>query len=482
MSVQLRYSNAGYTMPIPPVLPMISMGEVAREVRAHQPAQPLKKKRPSFTGDEILGVAKPLSVDELRRDANLHFLENNWIGTIDSLERLIQIEPTSFSYFMLGMCYVNVGDYPNAIWTLEEAARLQPNHFMTQFHLGSAYLMLFIRTGDKKELEKAIQPYKKVIALGQERVDIAFLTLGFIYSLLREWRNAEKYYQKAIELGHDPSSAYQQLAKLYMDMGDEQLEKKETYYLKAAQMLKKQQEITPQNSDAYNFLGHVYQMIRRSELAAQAYEKAIQLDEHNLLALANLTAVYLDAERYEEARDLHRRIIGIKPQVIKNYLVGKLQRPERDVRRFRSDSYLGYGVACMELHRIQAGSDDAENSTGTANPTLLQEAEKALKKAIDIDSDNANAYYDLAVLYYRLNRPEEAQATIRQALAIDPNDENIKAYVQKLLEEQLRHRLLARGAIKEIKKPITDFSPYRNRTMMHVSGKPLSQLIVEERR
>jgi hypothetical protein len=38
------------------------------------------------------------------------------------------------------------------------------------------------------------------------------------------------------------------------------------------------------------------------------------------------------------------------------------------------------------------------------------------------------------------------------------------------------------GLIKDIKPPITDFTPYQNRKLIKVEGKPLSEILIEERR
>lgn len=53
---------------------------------------------------------------------------------------------------------------------------------------------------------------------------------------------------------------------------------------------------------------------------------------------------------------------------------------------------------------------------------------------------------------------------------------------QLLLEEQLKQRLFEKGYMREIKKPISDFTPYQDRVPITVYGKPLSEVVVEERR
>lgn len=49
-------------------------------------------------------------------------------------------------------------------------------------------------------------------------------------------------------------------------------------------------------------------------------------------------------------------------------------------------------------------------------------------------------------------------------------------------EEEFERRLLERGVISRIPPPITDLTPYRDRKLLEVEGKPLSETIIEERR
>ena len=51
-------------------------------------------------------------------------------------------------------------------------------------------------------------------------------------------------------------------------------------------------------------------------------------------------------------------------------------------------------------------------------------------------------------------------------------------------ENQLEHKLLEAGLIREIKAPITDFTPYQNRrpVKLKAKGNAASDSIIEERR
>jgi hypothetical protein len=50
------------------------------------------------------------------------------------------------------------------------------------------------------------------------------------------------------------------------------------------------------------------------------------------------------------------------------------------------------------------------------------------------------------------------------------------------IEDAFERELAAEGFISEAKPRITDFSPYRDYKPVEVSGQPISEMIIEERR
>ena len=53
---------------------------------------------------------------------------------------------------------------------------------------------------------------------------------------------------------------------------------------------------------------------------------------------------------------------------------------------------------------------------------------------------------------------------------------------EQVASQELQCRLLAAGIISEIKPPITDLTPYRNRSAVPVQGESISEAIIRERR
>ena len=49
-------------------------------------------------------------------------------------------------------------------------------------------------------------------------------------------------------------------------------------------------------------------------------------------------------------------------------------------------------------------------------------------------------------------------------------------------EDELERRLFAAGLLAERPRPIADLAPYQNRQPVEAKGRPLSEVIVEERR
>jgi hypothetical protein len=64
----------------------------------------------------------------------------------------------------------------------------------------------------------------------------------------------------------------------------------------------------------------------------------------------------------------------------------------------------------------------------------------------------------------------------------DMVDELLATSAPQMSEDEFEQHLLEKGIISRIPPPITDLTPYRNRKLIDVKGKPLSETIIEERR
>lgn len=53
---------------------------------------------------------------------------------------------------------------------------------------------------------------------------------------------------------------------------------------------------------------------------------------------------------------------------------------------------------------------------------------------------------------------------------------------EQATRDELQRRLYEAGVLSEIKPPITDLTPYRNRKAVPIQGEPLSETVIRERR
>jgi tetratricopeptide (TPR) repeat protein len=489
MSQQLKYASSIRNPNIEATLRDPVISEVSR--KTNNRGSIVRDSRSIFMSVSTRSrSARAETIEELAERTAAHYEQGNWSEAIDGLGKLKQLRPSSSElYLLLGMAYLSRSgldaetlsrdDLNRAANALEKAVKLNPNNAKAQFHLATAYIAPFLAFGDESKLRKAIKPVKKAIQLGHH-VPQAHLYLGTAYSGLGNWQAAEENYLKAIELDPTMDAAYLKLADLYKLLGDQNEEEREDYYLRAIAVHNKLLEIDPEKSDAHNFTGMYYRELGRLEDALEAYEEAVRINSNDLLSLINLGTTYLDVKRFDEAKSSFEQIIQTNARTIAAYLGRKFGNRD-DTAKFRADAYTGYGVACMEMYHSQLNTRGGE-ATSEPDSKLLQEAETALKKAIELYPKHINAHYDLAVLCYRQQRLPEAEKIVHRLLEIDPDSEIIKKYVRSLMEEQLKRKLHEDGLLKRVREPISDFRPYQNRRLAVVHGRPVSETLVEDRR
>lgn len=113
---------------------------------------------------------------------------------------------------------------------------------------------------------------------------------------------------------------------------------------------------------------------------------------------------------------------------------------------------------------------------------FFNEAITAYKQVLEIDREHVGALNGLGEVCHSLGRLEEAEKALEKALKLDPDNQDALNQLRMVKEDQLEKRLFELGFLKKINKPITDFTPYKNRKPIKIKGKPLSETVIEERR
>jgi Flp pilus assembly protein TadD len=136
------------------------------------------------------------------------------------------------------------------------------------------------------------------------------------------------------------------------------------------------------------FAAHQY------DKAEQTYMQVLQHDENNLLALANLAAIQVEAQHFDAAEANIKKALAIDGEdAYSLYVLGILR-----VRQRRFDEALD---ALSHAAKLDPQNPEIQNYLGLtlSEKGLRGPAESALRKAVELQPTYGSAHYNLAVFY-----------------------------------------------------------------------------------
>jgi Tfp pilus assembly protein PilF len=209
------------------------------------------------------------------------------------------------AYRDLGKQYYLAGDFTSALKYLLEAEKMNPDDHILQNYLGQVYLA-------KSKPDLAITHFKKALelkpdyAVAKNNLGIAYLTeqrydeailifkevsgdllyatphfpltnIGYAYYRKKDYREAERYYQKALELEPSYPLALRGLGRTYLAMGKGDA---------AQAALTAAIDSDPTFAEAYYDLGESYLLLQNLAKAEAAFQKVVQLKPDSIEAKA----------------------------------------------------------------------------------------------------------------------------------------------------------------------------------------------------
>jgi len=199
------------------------------------------------------------------------------------------------------------------------------------------------------------------------------------------------------------------------------------------------------------------------EEAAKCYQEALELCPDSMLALYSFGVISGQLKRYEESKAAFERLL----RLLENR--GNVVDPT-----LLATAHQGIGAALLCLWA----------TTGPHEPPLevASDGELEFRRALALNPKYFEAWLGLGIALHIMERLDDAEAAFRKAIEVDPDSQVATEQLRGVLEDKLEKRLFELGYLSKINKPIRDFTPYDNRTLIEVEGKPLSEIIVEERR
>jgi len=305
----------------------------------------------------------------------------------EQFEGIADIRSDIYSFGIVLFQMINQGKLPFVCRTIEDFILAHKNRPIPKFESELALIIEKClqklpkdRYQDFKELRLDLeQCYKKNIGeniplVPKEEINeaIEYASRGYSFNQLRLYDKAIEEFQKALKLNEDEMSVYNNLGISYIRKG---------LYDKSIDILKAGIKKFPKEANQYMTLADAYQYKRLSSKARKEIKKAMKLDPNN--AAFHLLAGFI----YADMKDLPEAIKSMRRSV------------ELDSNNAFAYEHLGI------LLRIVGNLESI---------TMFQ-------KAIEINPASHKSYFYIGMHLYEQDRYKEALMFAKQALVINPN-------------------------------------------------------------
>ena len=305
----------------------------------------------------------------------------------------------------------------------QKALQINPNLASVRVNLGAI-------DAAAGKYDDALRQYQSALT-AQPRDADALDGLADVYEKTKRFAEAEAALKQAIALRPSYWVGYQHLALFY---------NRRDRFTEALTQLNRVIELTPDNATAYSNLGAVYMGIddaKSNEAAEVAFSKSIELSP-NYAAYSNLGYLYLDHKRYGEAAEAFQRALTLNDKdwrVWANLYIADL---------WLNDANKIQASRVATIQRIeQALSVAPQDSRAHAMLSTLygdSDREKAIahiRTALTLDPKDADILADAAVTYDALGDRKRAieYASASMANGSDLRDLQAQPALQKMLAD-----------------------------------------------
>src|SRR5438477_11600428 len=314
--------------------------------------QDLTAQARDFVGAWVLQAK--IAQAEKKYDEVIKLLQNVFNRDPDNIEgRVVQAQ-----------ALIGKGDLKQGTDILERADKSFANNPLIKYQLALAYVQGRNTTQAMNELEQAVKIAPKyvdaIVLLAQLR-----LRAGDPQSIITPL-------ESALQLRPDVTQIRTLLADAYQAVGRSD---------DAASLIREQIKKTPEDSQSYLVLGVILKQQKKDDEARKAFEKSLELNPQNVVAIDQLTDLDLAAKAFSAIHQRANAHLQKEPQSAPAYYI-------------HGRSYV------MEKN--------------------FAAAETALKKAIELDPNLAAAYNLLVAIYVQTNKLPEALKELETVLAKNP--------------------------------------------------------------
>ena len=279
---------------------------------------------------------------------------------------------------------------------------------------------------DERKLLHALQLYHKITAASPE-LDIAWVELAYVQFELKQYEAAEKILLRAVSTSTEPHEILFLVGNLYLKL--EQYQKALTYYKK---LLGEQKTLHDELRAHLNFnaaLAYYYRdNIRLAEIHFRATRR---IDPRFPKINESLGELLLRRGAYGEAVEcLKEAVASEQNSWIAHYMLGSAYAKMYDWRRAHDEFAIAIDMDPSEPR--------AWHMCGEALLSLhrLEEAERYLRKALEMNPQLTDAVVDFGFLFLRRGDSQRAKELFEKALQLEPHNSRALQGTRELKQSQ----------------------------------------------
>jgi len=364
---------------------------------------------PVPTSPAPIGGAPTRSFNELIATAEAAAKQGQFEPALEAYREALAKRPDSVeTKLALAETLFDARKYPEAETSFRQLIAAQPDLAEAKRGLGDTLY-------ERRRYTDAVAAYQSAAQAGLNDSELYnnYANALFRTGTIENKERAIEYYRKSIALKPESPSAYAGLANALRSQrgpdGKPQLSEALTAATKAV-------ELDGNLALGHSILGRVYADMKDFSRAGAEGQKAVQLAPRDPFAYLNLGGIYYAQGRFPDAEQAYLKAISIDPQwafpyhSLGNLYLNAMNRP--------ADASAQFSKAIL----FEPNSPTLRTSFGAARARAgdYNEAANQFKKAIEIDPKYISAYHNLGVVYAINRRYPEAVAAFTRATELDP--------------------------------------------------------------
>ena len=268
-------------------------------------------------------------------------------------------------YLNWGISLARAGKKDEAREKFKKSVSLNPVNPITSFLWG---LILY----EDDEYAEAITKFSHSLIYSDDKFDSLYY-ISLCNLKLNNYKAAEKYAIKALEIDKTQVDAYIVLADCYLRTGEED---------KCLKSFEDASVCARLNTQFFINWGLAFQHYHHVDAAREKLYHALTLEPNNIIVLFNLGVNFLLAKEYTQAEEFFKRVLELNPD--------------------HSQALFNLGALAFDKGDLNTALD-------------------YYKKSLAIDKKNTRIYFNMANCYYKAGKLDEASVYFKKCIEYCPN-------------------------------------------------------------